>query len=140
MSRSFVIGAAALVAAVVGYLSFAGIGENLVYYWTPTELRAAGTDAVGATVRLGGLVEPGSVRHEGSTLKFRVTDGTTAVEVETTAVPPQMFREGIGVVVEGTPAEGPFRSSRLLVKHDETYRAPAGGQVPEDRSSLAPAP
>lgn len=113
----------ALVAFLV--ITASGIGENLVYYWGPTELREAGKRAVGATIRLGGQVAPGSIVQDGSTLQFRVTDGRNVVAVRSSGVPPQMFREGIGVVVEGTMTDaGVFTSDRLMVSHDNEYRAP----------------
>ena len=126
--RWFVVGALAVAAAAFVAITAGGIGENLVYYWGPTELHAAGDKAVGATIRLGGLVKRGSlVRHaDGSTLEFDVIDRPgAAVHVMTHSVPPQMFREGIGVVVEGTmtPA-GHFESRRLMVSHSNEYRAP----------------
>jgi cytochrome c-type biogenesis protein CcmE len=110
-----------LLALVVG-----GIGQNLVYYWGPTEVLAAGGKAQGASIRLGGQVEKGSIQKgSGSTLNFRVTDGTSSVPVRCTSVPPQMFREDIGVVVEGTVGEdGIFESQRLMVSHGNEYRAP----------------
>ena len=103
-----------------------GIGKNLVYYWGPTEVLAAGPKAVGASIRLGGLVEKGSiVKGQGSNLRFTVTDGKKSFPVRCTSVPPQMFREGIGVVVEGTVADdGIFESHRLMVSHGNEYRAP----------------
>ena len=75
--------AIAITAAVLGFLAFGGIGENLVYYWSPTELQGAGDDAVGATIRLGGLVEPGTIERseDGLTTKFAVTDGGTSVSI-----------------------------------------------------------
>ncbi len=112
---------------VMAYLAFGGIGENLVYSWSPTELREAGPRAVGATVRLGGLVEPGSIKRQedGLTMRFTVTDGKQSVPVVAQTVPPAMVREGIGVVVEGTMShDGHFETSRLMVKHDNEYRAP----------------
>jgi cytochrome c-type biogenesis protein CcmE len=112
---------------VLAYLAFGGIGENLVYYWSPTELREAGPRAFGATVRLGGLVEEGSVERQpdGLTMRFAVTDGKESVPVIAETVPPAMFREGIGVVVEGTMVRaGHFETTRLMVKHDNEYRAP----------------
>lgn len=123
---------AAAVIAIAGVLSFLAFGNgeletNLVYYWSPGELREAGNDAIGASVRLGGLVAPGSVIREqdGLTLRFAVTDGSETVEVHSRNVPPAMFREGIGVVVEGTlRQDGTFESSRLMVKHDNEYQAP----------------
>jgi cytochrome c-type biogenesis protein CcmE len=119
---------------VLAYLAFGGIGENLVYYWSPTELQSAGNDAVGATIRLGGLVEPGTVDRstDGLTLKFAVTDGDASVPIVTKSVPPAMFREGVGVVVEGTVRkDGSFETNRLLVKHDNQYRAPGEGEGEE---------
>ena len=118
--------------AVLAYLAFGGIGENLVYYWSPTELNASGGDAVGASIRLGGLVQPGSVEREqdGLTLRFAVTDGQESVRVAAETVPPAMFREGIGVVVEGTLRnDGWFETRRLMVKHDNEYQAPGEGEA-----------
>jgi cytochrome c-type biogenesis protein CcmE len=117
----------AIAGGVMAYLAFGGLGENLVYYWSPSELRDAGPRAYGATIRLGGLVAPGSVvrEPEGLTMRFAVTDGDQTVPVVAQSVPPAMFREGIGVVVEGTMSrEGHFQTSRLMVKHDNEYRAP----------------
>lgn len=118
--------ALAVAAGVLAFLAFGGIGENLVYYWSPTELNAAGDQAVGASIRLGGLVQEGSIKYgEGSHLEFAVTDGEESVLVTATSVPPAMFREGIGVVVEGTlDAQGTFVTQRLMVKHDNQYQAP----------------
>jgi len=112
---------------VLAFFAFGGIGENLVYYWSPSELEEAGDKAVGATIRLGGLVADGTIVHEddGHTLRFDVTDGKATVPVVATSVPPAMFREGIGVLVEGTmTTAGEFETDRLLVKHDNQYRAP----------------
>ncbi len=125
--RLLLLAAAGVVAIALSVLAFGDVGENLVYYWSPTELQEAGTDAVGASIRLGGLVEQDSVSRseDGLTLEFTVTDGTSQVDVRTTAVPPAMFREGIGVVLEGTLREdGQFATSRLMVKHDNEYQAP----------------
>jgi len=119
---------------VLAFLAFGGIGENLVYYWSPTELQSAGGEAVGATIRLGGLVEPGTVDRsaDGLTLEFAVTDGKASVPIVTKSVPPAMFREGVGVVVEGTVRkDGSFETNRLLVKHDNQYRAPGEGEEME---------
>lgn len=123
--------AAILVAAgAFGFLALGGLGKSLVYYWSPTELHAHGGDARGATIRLGGLVAPGSIEagEGGLGLRFKMTDGTETVLVSTSAVPPAMFREGIGVVVEGTlQADGTFATDRLMIKHDNEYQAPGKG-------------
>lgn len=125
--------ALAVAVGVLAFLAFGGIGENLVYYWSPTELLEAGDDAYGASIRLGGLVAPGSVsRRTGSDLSFEVTDGENTVAVRSNAVPPAMFREGIGVVVEGTiDSSGVFSTQRLMVKHDNEYQAPGEGEEPD---------
>ncbi len=120
----------ALVAALLIFLAVGGLGENLVYYWSPSELDKAGAEARDATVRLGGLVAPGSIERgaDGLELRFAVTDGEATVPVHARTVPPAMFREGIGVLVEGRMgADGVFETERLMVKHDNQYQAPEQG-------------
>jgi cytochrome c-type biogenesis protein CcmE len=131
-TRWFAGGALLAAGAAFAFIAFSGIGENLVYYWGPKELHAAGSKAIGATVRLGGQVAPGSVKLGGgvSNLEFDVTDGTATVHVVSTGMPPQLFRDRIGVVVEGTMTKaGHFESHRLMVSHDNKYRAPADKNV-----------
>ncbi len=133
--------AALAIASAVGamaWVAFGNLGENLVYYWTPAELHQHGDKAIGATVRLGGMVKPGSIVQPtagSDALTFVVTDATDSVIVRTTEIPPAMFREGIGVVVEGTvDATGTFQSKRLMVKHDSSYKAPTSGQMPDQKA------
>ena len=129
-NRMLAIGALAIAGVAFVVITAGGIGENLVYYWGPSELKQAGDKAVGATIRLGGQVQPGSVRGgSGSDLEFDVGDGKQIVHVRSSSVPPQMFREGIGVVVEGTVAkDGVFESDRLMVSHGNEYQAPKPGE------------
>jgi cytochrome c-type biogenesis protein CcmE len=130
-SKWFALGALALAAVAFFAIATGGIGKNLVYYWGPTDLANAGERAVGATIRLGGQVAPGSVKYgaDSSSLTFEVRDPRAVVKVHSTGVPPQMFRENVGVVVEGTmTAGGVFESSRLMVSHDNEYRAPKAGE------------
>ena len=131
-TKWFALGALAVAAAAFLFIAIGGIGDNLVYYWGPKELRSAGSKAIGATVRLGGQVAVGSVkRGDGvSDLEFDVTDGTAIVHVVSRGVPPQLFRDRIGVVVEGTLVkDGSFESRRLMVSHDNKYRAPGDKNV-----------
>lgn len=133
-TKVFFIGAVLVAACALAFMAFGGIGDNLVYYWTPAEMMQNRDKAQGATIRLGGVVEAGSLNwdKEANELRFVVTDGDTKVPVLGTSVPPQMFREGIGVVVEGTlRADGVFTADTLLVKHDNQYQAPEDGSAPD---------
>ncbi len=125
-TRLFMFGAFVVAAAAFGVIAASGINKNLVYYWTPSDVRANGQKAYGATIRLGGMVAPGSIQKlGGSAVAFDVHDGANRIHVKTRTVPPQMFRENIGVVVEGTMvAGGHFQSERLMVSHDNQYKAP----------------
>lgn len=123
--------AVAVVIGVIAWLAFSGIGNALVYYQTPTELLARGDAAIGLPTRLGGLVKAGSVSGPPTDLTFVVTDGTNEVTVHSTTAPTSSFREGVGAVVQGSlGADGVFEAEQVLVKHDENYVAPTGGQVP----------
>jgi len=137
--RVFWVVALLLAAAGIGVLAFGGIGKNLVYYWSPSELVKAGDKAYGALVRLGGLVKPGSVKWtpKQTDLHFEVTDGTHNVKVHASAVPPQMFRAGIGVVIEGRLARsGVFESNRLMVKHGNDYQPPDPNKKPDIKALM----
>ena len=136
-TRLFMIGAFVVAGIAFAVIAGSGINKNLVYYWTPTDLRANGDKAYGASIRLGGMVAKGSiVNHKGSNVEFVVHDGVNRVPVRTTTVPPQMFRENIGVVVEGTMVKGGyFQCNRLMVSHNNEYKAPEKGH-PVDRKEL----
>ena len=136
-TRWFMAGAFVVAAIAFSVITVSGISDNLVYYWTPTDLRANGQKAYGASIRLGGMVAKGSIKKlGGSAVEFVVHDGANRVPVKTTTVPPQMFRENIGVVVEGTMVPGGyFESSRLMVSHNNEYKAPEKGH-PVDRKEL----
>lgn len=120
-----------VVAAVIGWLAFGGIGNALVYYLTPTEMLARGDAAIGQTMRLGGLVKEGSVTGPATDLTFVLSDGTNEVTVHSTSAPTSSFREGVGAVVQGQLGrDGIFEADQVLVKHDENYVAPSEGAVP----------
>lgn len=126
-----------VVVLIFGYFAFGGLGRSLVYFWTPTELLAEGDAAYGTSVRLGGMVVPGSVSWDPATreLKFKLADDGGMIDVYNAGIPPQMFleaadrKEPIGAVVEGTLGrEGVFRATNLMVRHSEEYRAPQHGE------------
>jgi cytochrome c-type biogenesis protein CcmE len=100
--------------------------RELVYFFSPSEI-AAEQPAPGRIIRLGGLVETGSVARlgDGATVSFRVTDLKASTEIAYRGVLPDLFREGQGVVVEGAFNEsGKFVASQVLAKHDENYLPP----------------
>jgi cytochrome c-type biogenesis protein CcmE len=130
-----------LVGAIVilsgfGYLVSGGISDNLVHFWTPAELLSKGESALDKSIRLGGQVVPGSVKWDAEALDLRFTVQDSAgkpgvIEVHARKAPPQMFREGMGVIVEGRLTRaGIFESSSVMVKHSNEYRAPDEGHDP----------
>jgi len=135
--RLFVIAMLGLLAVLIGFL-VANIRENLVYYRTPTEVVTEPPGATAGRFRLGGLVVAGTVVESGSEITFAVTDGTTTVAVDHVGSPQQLFREGIGVVVEGTWDGTVFHSDSMIIKHDEQYRTEEGGVYTPDSRYPAP--
>ncbi|HSF30785.1 MAG TPA: cytochrome c maturation protein CcmE [Candidatus Tectomicrobia bacterium] len=117
---------AGVIAACVGYLVYGGIQETLVYFVTPSELHAKGTSAYGKSLRLGGLVREGSWTKEPGTLfhTFELVDDSSAVKVAFRGIPPDLFGEGRGALVEGNYGpDGVFRGKTILAKHSEEYKA-----------------
>jgi len=120
--RLLVVAAVAL-AAVIAVASI-GLGDNLVYYRTPSELASAPGEP-GERIRLGGLVVDGSITHLDDGVTFVLTDGTADTTVVHRGDPQAVFAEGHGAVVEGVlAADGVFRSDLLMVKHSNEYRPP----------------
>ncbi len=124
-----------VIVMALAYLINSGIREASVYYITPSELKAKGGAVSDRSLRLGGMVVPGSLHWEPQTLKltFRLTDGKEEVAVEHTGSPPDLFKEGAGAVVEGKcTADGPFQSSMIMAKHSEEYSPPKEGGAPAE--------
>lgn len=117
----FVIPAALLVVVLV--VLMVNLSSALVYFNTPTEV--AQRQASDERLRLGGRVVPGTVVDSDGFVAFDVEDCDVAVGVVHAGAPPQLFQEGIGVVVEGTWDGATFVSDTILVKHDEQYRTDA---------------
>ncbi|GAA4402813.1 cytochrome c maturation protein CcmE [Quisquiliibacterium transsilvanicum] len=105
--------------------------SNLVFFFTPTQI-ANGEAPQGRSFRIGGLVEEGSVRREGdgTTVAFRVTDNARTVDVTYRGILPDLFKEGRGIVAQGTvQADGSFKASEVLAKHDENYMPPEAAEA-----------
>ncbi len=119
--RLFLIGGALAVLAVAVGLMLMAFRQDIRFFRTPADLTEQDM-ASGSRFRLGGLVEEGSVSREGSELRFTVTDTIKTVKVVFEGIPPDLFREGQGVVAEGRFGDdGVFRADNVLAKHDENY-------------------
>lgn len=119
----------ALLAAVM--LAMWGLKDRAAYFVTPTDI-AAGKVAPDRFVRLGGMVEEGSlsVNPDGVTHQFTVTDGPNKVVATYRGIPPSLFKEGGGVVAEGKLLTGgTFIADNILAKHDERYMPPQMGNA-----------
>ena len=117
---------AALVTAVGGAsaLVLNAFRSNLVFFYSPAQVAAKEAPS-GRSFRLGGLVEAGSVRRDGMTVRFVVTDTVQAIPVRYQGILPDLFKEGKGVVAQGqVGADGVFVAREVLAKHDENYMPP----------------
>lgn len=123
-------------------LVLAALKDNISYFRTPTEIVSGNYPerASGHGVRLGGLVEKGSVRREGDVVTFSVTDLANSLPVRYQGIVPDLFREGQGVVAEGKMnAEGVFAAHTILAKHDENYMPPEAAHALKS-AAQSPAP
>ena len=127
------------VAAVLGAVLLAmwGLKDRAAYFYTPSDV-AAGNASTDKAMRLGGMVERGSVQRDpdGVTTRFLVEDGEARVLVTYRGILPDLFREGSGVVAEGKLApDRSFVADNILAKHDERYMPPElGNQAAEHRA------
>ncbi|QNM83260.1 cytochrome c maturation protein CcmE [Sphingomonas sabuli] len=126
----------AVTAAVL--LAMVGLQNRAAYFYTPAEI-AAGRAEAGTPIRLGGMVEQGSVKKlpDGVTTQFRLHDADGSVPVSFRGILPDLFREGSGAVAEGQMrADGTFVADEILAKHDERYMPPElGNQAAEHKAA-----
>ena len=123
--------AAAMVAVLVAVLlAMWGLRDRASYFYTPAEI-SAGKAAEGQAVRLGGMVEQGSIQRQadGVTIRFILTDGEGKTPVVYRGIVPDLFREGSGAVTEGRLQKGIFVADTILAKHDERYMPPELGNL-----------
>jgi len=114
-----------------GYLGIKAFNENLLYFYTPTDV-ANGKAPVGKSFRVGGLVEKDSVKRQDMIVSFVVTDNYESVEVNFEGILPDLFREGQGIVATGSvltncvrwTCKTYFLATEVLAKHDENYMPP----------------
>jgi cytochrome c-type biogenesis protein CcmE len=120
--RLVLIGGSLGVLALAAALVLNALQDSIVFFNSPTDVVEKNLPS-GSRIRLGGLVKPGSIeRGEQLAVRFEVTDGKSAIAVRYQGILPDLFREGQGVVTEGTlQPGGVFRADSVLAKHDEKY-------------------
>lgn len=124
---------------IAAALVFSALESNLVFFFTPTQVAAKGAP-VDRTFRIGGLVEAGSVKRQpdGRTVQFVVTDTAQRIPVVYQGLLPDLFREGKGVVTQGKlDADGVFRATEVLAKHDENYMPVEADQAVKNAQAAA---
>ena len=109
---------------VAAALVLTALNDNIVFFYSPSQL-AEKKPAPDRRLRIGGLVEQGSVRKDGQEVRFKVTDLKRSVDVVYRGLLPDLFREGQGVIAEGSLGpDGVFTARGVLAKHDENYMPP----------------
>lgn len=130
-NRRFLIGGLIILAAL-SYVIYGGMQQALVYFVTPSELKAKETSSADKFFRMGGMVVKGSLQKDvkNLTYNFELTDGASTFPVFFRGVPPDLFREGTGAVVEGRIGkDGVFQASTIMAKHAEEYSPHADSQA-----------
>ena len=124
-------------AIAIGVLCIVGVAaalvlnafqSNLVFFYSPSQI-VSKEAPTGRTFRLGGLVEAGSVKRDGVSVSFVVTDTARSVPVRYKGILPDLFKEGKGVVAQGQLKDGTFEAREVLAKHDENYMPPEAAEA-----------
>ena len=122
--RALWIVAALVVIGVAALLILNSLNSNIALYVTPSEV-AAGKAPQGQAFRIGGMVKDGSLRRDGLTVHFVITDLVKDIPVAYTGILPDLFKEGKGAVIQGRlDGNSQFIASEVLAKHDENYMPP----------------
>ncbi|MGB7946548.1 MAG: cytochrome c maturation protein CcmE [Candidatus Binatia bacterium] len=128
--KRFIIGSLIILAAL-SYIIYGGMQEALVYFVTPSELKAKENTPTDKFLRMGGMVVQGSLQKDlkNLTYRFDLTDGSTSFPVFFRGVPPDLFTEGKGAVVEGrVRPDGVFQATTIMAKHAEEYTPHTDGK------------
>jgi cytochrome c-type biogenesis protein CcmE len=122
--RAAIIVGALIAIGVAAVLILNALNSNIALYVTPSEV-AAGKSPAGQVFRIGGMVKDGSVKRDGLTVHFVITDMVKDIPVAYTGILPDLFKEGKGAVIQGRlNPDGQFVASEVLAKHDENYMPP----------------
>ena len=136
----WIVGGIVIAGAIVG-ISFLNLGDNLIYFYTPSEAYAKAAELSGQNIKVGGMVMPGSVKWQAEqlSLDFVMTDlKGHEIKVHHNGTPPDMFKEGQGVVAEGRIEDGgkALVARSLMVKHSEEYKKAGGNHSSMDKELL----
>jgi cytochrome c-type biogenesis protein CcmE len=137
--KRFLIGGVIILAALA-YMIYGGMREAIVYFVTPSELKAKENGSADKFLRMGGMVVKGSLQRDSQNLtyRFELTDGSATFPVFFKGIPPDLFTEGKGAVVEGRIGkDGVFQATTIMAKHAEEYSPHADGK--EAAKSFVPA-
>lgn len=122
--RALIIVAVLAAIAIAALLILNALNSNIALYVTPSEV-AAGKVPQSQAFRIGGLVKDGSLKRDGLTVHFVITDMVKDIPVSYTGILPDLFKEGKGAVIQGRlNSSGEFVASEVLAKHDENYMPP----------------
>ena len=136
-NQRLVLVVAAIIAVMFAVLlAMWGLRDRAAYFYTPADI-AVGKAVEGRAMRLGGMVERGSIRRQpdGVTIRFVMTDGRAKMPVMYRGIAPDLFREGSGAVAEGRLTKGIFVADTILAKHDERYMPPQLGNLPAEHKA-----
>lgn len=125
--KTGIISSILVIAASLGFLIFGNFGKNLVYFFTPSEVAAFKEDRYHKKVRVAGLVVKQSIKIDPQTknIFFELTDGVAVIPVLFEGIPPDLFKEGQGAVVEGFwDGDKKLHSQMIMAKHSEDYMPP----------------
>jgi cytochrome c-type biogenesis protein CcmE len=134
--RLALVAAAVIAVLAAVLLAMWGLKDRASYFYTPADI-AAGKAHDGQAMRLGGMVEQGSIQHlpDGVTIRFVLTDGKAETPVTFRGIVPDLFREGSGAVAEGRLERGTFVADTILAKHDERYMPPELGNLAAEQKA-----
>jgi len=128
--KRFLIGGLVIIGALA-YIMYGGMQEAMVYFKMPSELKAEESSSRDKFLRMGGMVVTGSLQADlkNLTYRFELSDGTASFPVFFKGIPPDLFSEGKGAVVEGRIGkDGVFQATTIMAKHAEEYSPHADGK------------
>ena len=124
-SRIFILISSLTVSAIIIFLVLRSLEENVVYFFSPSEIIKKSNISLNKKIRVGGLVKEGSIEKKGKNVNFIITDLKNEIFVSYVGLVPNLFSEGKGVIAEGKLKDKKyFLADKILAKHDENYMPP----------------